>query len=161
MHLKPLAAAHGDTVRHNLRAIRQFGVENWTHVRGKHYVWTEANAPSLPPDHYPPLNGQYHRVDFESMPWQSPAPGVRSKAWEHNGSRLRLAEFTKEFVEADWCVKGHVGYVLEGVIEVDFHTKQEVLVAGDGLFIPPGHEHGHKARAITNTVTLILVEDRV
>ena len=92
------------------------------------------------------------------MPWQSPAPGVRFKAWERNGSRLRLAEFTKEFVEADWCVKGHIGYVLEGVIEVDFQTKEEVFVAGDGLFIPPGNEHGHKAKAITNSVTLVLVE---
>ena len=104
---------------------------------------------------------QHHRVDLESMPWQSPAPGVRFKAWEHNGSRLRLAEFTKEFSEADWCVKGHIGYVLEGVIEVDFHTRQEIFVAGDGLFIPPGNEHGHKASAVTNSVTLVLVEDRV
>jgi len=72
-----------------------------------------------------------------------------------------LAEFTKEFIEADWCVKGHTGYVLEGVIEVDFQTRQEVFVAGDGLFIPPGNEHGHKAKAITNSVTLVLVEDTV
>ena len=93
------------------------------------------------------------------MPWQSPAPGVRFKVWERDGSRLRLAEFTKEFIEADWCVKGHVGYVLEGVIEVDFHKKEEVFVAGDGFFIPPGQEHGHKAHAVTNSVTLILVDE--
>jgi hypothetical protein len=160
-HLEPLSAAHGDTVRHNLRVIRQFGVEDWTHARGKHYVWTETGEPLLPHDCRPPSTGQYHRVDFDSIPWQSPAPGARFKAWERNGSRLRLAEFTKEFVEADWCIQGHVGYVLEGVIEVDFHTGQEIFVAGDGLFIPPGDEHGHKARAITNSVTLVLVEDKV
>ncbi len=159
--LEPLSAAHGDTVGHNLRAIRQLGVEDWAHARGKHYVWTEIKEPSLPHNHRHASNGQPHRVDLESMPWQSPAPGVRFKAWERNGSRLRLAEFTREFVEADWCVKGHIGYVLEGVIEVDFHARQEVFVAGDGLFIPPGNEHGHKARAITNSVTLVLVEDRV
>jgi quercetin dioxygenase-like cupin family protein len=160
-HLKPLSAAHGDTVKHNLHAIRQFGVENWAHARGKHYVWTEANVPALPPDPGPAWHGQRHRVDFESMRWQSPAPGVRFKECERNGSRLRLTEFTKEFIEPDWCAKGHIGYVLQGVIEVDFRQRQEVFVAGDGLFIPPGNEHGHRARAITNTVTLMLVEDIV
>ena len=99
------------------------------------------------------------RVDFESLPWESPAPGVRFKKCERQGRRLRLAEFTKEFVEPDWCVKGHIGYVLEGVIAVDFHGKEVVFVAGDGLFILPGTEHGHKARAITDSVTLILVDE--
>ncbi len=158
-HLEPLSAAHGDTVKHNLRTIGRLGVENWSHERGKHYVWTATDKPV--PSHNTPGagNGRCHRVDLESMPWQAPAPGVRFKAYEHDGQRLRLAEFTKEFVEADWCVKGHVGYVLEGVIAVDFHQREEVFVAGDGLFIPPGNEHGHKARAVTNFVTLILVDE--
>jgi len=37
--LEPLCACHGDTHRHNLRMIRQHGVENWSHQRGTHYVW--------------------------------------------------------------------------------------------------------------------------
>jgi mannose-6-phosphate isomerase-like protein (cupin superfamily) len=157
--LEPLSAAHGDTVKHNLRAIKQHGVENWTHVRGKHYVWAETEDPRPSHNRHRAWNGQCHRVDFEAVPWQAPAPGVRFKTCERDGSRLRLAEFTKEFVEADWCVKGHVGYVLEGVIAVDFRQREEVFVAGDGLFIPPGNEHGHKARAVTNSVTLILVDE--
>jgi quercetin dioxygenase-like cupin family protein len=101
-------------------------------------------------------------VGLGSIPWESPVAGVRFKRYEHNGQSLRLAEFTKEFVEADWCSKGHIGYVLEGVITVDFHGKDVVFVAGDGLFIPPGSEHRHKARAITDSVTLVLVdEDRI
>jgi quercetin dioxygenase-like cupin family protein len=108
----------------------------------------------------PKLDGEHHKVSFESMPWESPAPGVRFKACEHNGSRLRLVEFTKDFIEPDWCVKGHIGYVLEGEIEVDFCGKAMVLFrAGDGLFIPPGSEHGHKARVQTDSVTLVLVEE--
>ena len=156
--LEPLASCHGDTVKHNLRTIRQLGIDYWAHERGKHYTWTQAHEPFSLHHSHRMDNGRCHRVDLESMPWQAPAPGIRFKAYEHNGQRLRLAEFTKEFVEADWCTKGHVGYVLEGVIEVDFHKRQEVFVAGDGLFIPPGTEHGHKAHAVTNSVTLILVD---
>ena len=37
-----LCTCHGDTARHNLRMIRQYGVENWSQARGKHYVWQKA-----------------------------------------------------------------------------------------------------------------------
>lgn len=99
------------------------------------------------------------RVDFASMGWEPRAAGVRVKAFEYNGRRLRLAEFAKEFVEADWCTKGHIGYVLEGRMELDFHGHVVALGPGDGLFIPPGAEHGHKARVLTDSVKVVLVED--
>jgi quercetin dioxygenase-like cupin family protein len=102
--------------------------------------------------------GRY-KVDFGSIPWERPATGVRSKTYEQDGRRLRLAEFAKDFVEPDWCAQGHIGYVLEGVMEVDFHGKAVTFRAGDGVFIPPGSAHGHKARVLTDSVRVVLVED--
>jgi len=100
-----------------------------------------------------------YRVDFESIPWDQPAPGVRCKSYEQNGRKLRLARFTRDFVEPDWCTKGHIGYVLEGEMELDVHGTVVTVRAGDGLFIPPGSEHGHKARVLTDVASIILVED--
>jgi hypothetical protein len=37
--LEPLSACHGDTHRHNLRMVKQYGVTNWSHKRGTHYLW--------------------------------------------------------------------------------------------------------------------------
>jgi hypothetical protein len=37
--LKPLSVCHGDTVRHNLRMVRQYGATSWAHKRGRHYLW--------------------------------------------------------------------------------------------------------------------------
>jgi hypothetical protein len=37
--LEPLCAAHGNTHRHNLRMVRQYGVAAWSHKRGTHYLW--------------------------------------------------------------------------------------------------------------------------
>jgi hypothetical protein len=99
-----------------------------------------------------------YRVDFESIAWQEPAPGVRFKTHDQDGRRLRLAEFTRDFVEFDWCTKGHIGYVLEGEMEIDFRGRVVAFHAGDGLFIPPGIEHGHRARVLTDVVRAILVE---
>ena len=102
---------------------------------------------------------QEYQVDFKTMLWKTPADGVRFKAFEQDGRKLRLAEFTKEFVEADWCTKGHIGYVLEGRMEIKFNGKVIMFGPGDGLFIPVGEKHKHKAKVLTDTLKIVLVED--
>ena len=102
---------------------------------------------------------EQYRVDFESMAWETPAIGVKCKAYEQGSKKLRLVEFTKEFVEPDWCTKGHIGYILEGQMEIDFDGEKEVFGPGDGVFIPAGENHKHKGRALTDVVKIILVED--
>ncbi|MHC4365974.1 MAG: cupin domain-containing protein [Planctomycetota bacterium] len=100
-----------------------------------------------------------YKIDFESMVWEIPARGARFKAYKQDGRKLRLVEFSKEFVEPDWCTKGHIGYILEGQIEIDFDGKKEVFGPGDGIFIPAGKEHKHKGRVLVDKVKVILVED--
>ena len=100
---------------------------------------------------------EQYKIDFEAMEWQSPAVGVRFKAYEQGGRKLRLVEFSKEFVEQDWCTKGHIGYVHEGRMEINFDGKATVFGPGDGVFIPAGEKH--KAKVLTDTATAILVEE--
>lgn len=105
------------------------------------------------------LSVTQYRVDFESIPWEASAAGVRFKARAQDGRQLRLVEFAKGFVEPDWCLNGHIGLILEGQMEIDFDGELIVFGAGDGVFIPPGQEHEHKARVLTDRVRAILVED--
>ena len=102
---------------------------------------------------------EQHKIDFNSMEWQSPVNGVRFKAYEQGGRKLRLVEFAKDFIEPDWCTQGHVGYILEGQMEIDFDGNKEVFGPGDGVFIPAGEEHKHIGRVLTDKVKAILVED--
>ncbi len=102
---------------------------------------------------------QQYLVDFKSMQWETQAAGVKFKAYQNGGKKLRLVEFTKEFVEPDWCRKGHIGYVLEGQMEIDFNRKMVIFGPGDGLFIPAGEQHQHKARILTDVLKVILIED--
>lgn len=99
-----------------------------------------------------------HRILFEQIEWESPIPGTRFKAFRVGEKQLRLAEFSSEFVEPAWCEKGHAGYVLEGVLEIDVRGRKEIFEAGNGLFIPAGAEDGHKARALTPLVKVVLFE---
>ena len=99
------------------------------------------------------------KVDFDSISWESPMVGVRFKAYDQNGTRLRLVEFSKEFVEPDWCRKGHIGYVLDGEMELDFNGEVVHFGPGDGIFIPDGEDHKHMGKVLTETIRVILVED--
>jgi len=97
------------------------------------------------------------RVLFESLDWQSPAPGLRFKVYRSGNKQMRLLEHSQEFVEPDWCVKAHTGLVLKGELEIDFNGRVVLFPEGSGLFIPAGEKH--KGRPVTSSVLLFLVED--
>lgn len=98
------------------------------------------------------------RVAFDALPWQPMAPGARHKVAEQGGKRLRLVELTPAFVDPEWCLKGHVGYVVEGSLELEFEARVERVSAGEGLLVRAGGEK-HRARATSPVTRLVLVED--
>ena len=83
-------------------------------------------------------------------------PGVRFKAHEQDGRKLQLAVFTQEFKELDWRRQGHIGYVLEGEGELQLGGQTIRVKPGDGLFIPPGEEHKHMLRVLSERVRIVL-----
>jgi quercetin dioxygenase-like cupin family protein len=98
-----------------------------------------------------------YKVDFEKLSWETPMTGLRFKALRQEGRQLRLVEYTPE-MEPHWCDKGHVGYLLEGRFEIVFDEETAVYEAGDGVFIPPGREHRHMGKALTDVVRAVFVE---
>jgi hypothetical protein len=99
------------------------------------------------------------KIDFDSLDWQSLRPGARAKVHREGAKQVRLVEFTSEFIEPQWCERGHIGYVVSGGLEIDFRGKVVSYPAGSGIFIPPGSAGAHKARSVTPVVRLVLVED--
>lgn len=100
-----------------------------------------------------------YKVVFDSLAWQAAMPGARYKVFSDGHRQMRLLELTAEFVEPDWCEKGHVGIVLQGELEIDFDGTIVRYQEGDGLFIPQGGASKHKARAVTPAVQLFLVDE--
>lgn len=99
------------------------------------------------------------KVVFESLEWQAPMPGIRFKVFGDGRRQVRLVEFTSTFVELQWCEKGHMGVVMRGELEIDFDGQIVRYRQGSGIFIPTGASTKHKARSVTPTVQLFLVED--
>ena len=86
-----------------------------------------------------------YKIDFASIPWETPMKGVRHKVIKQGDRQLRLVEYTKDLVP-HWCDKGHIGYVLEGQLEITFENERVVYNPGDGVFIPSGKDHKHMGR---------------
>ncbi|MDP1611152.1 MAG: hypothetical protein Q8M11_08830 [Sulfuritalea sp.] len=99
------------------------------------------------------------KVVFDFLEWQEAMPGARFKIYSDGKKQMRLLEFTSEFVEPHWCEKGHIGFVLNGELEIDFDGQIVSYSPGAGIFIPTGALTKHKARSITPSVQLFLVED--
>jgi hypothetical protein len=99
------------------------------------------------------------KINFENLEWESDSKGARYKVFRQNGKQIRLIEFTEDFIEEDWCLKNHIGFVLEGELEIDFGGERVNYSVGQGIFILEGESSAHRARAITPLVKLVLVED--
>ncbi|MBN1163796.1 MAG: cupin domain-containing protein [Candidatus Krumholzibacteriota bacterium] len=100
----------------------------------------------------------YHRIDFESISWESPIQGMRCKVKRGEGKQLRLVEYYPE-MKPHWCEKGHLGYMLEGEFEIEFDAETCRYAPGDGIVIPAGKAHRHQGRVLSEVVRVIFVEE--
>lgn len=85
-----------------------------------------------------------HLIEFDQQPWINAAKGLRYKVYKAGNQQIRLAEFSKGFIEEDWCLNGHAGYVLEGSCTIDFNGAEEYFRIGDVVMIPAGVQDKHK-----------------
>jgi quercetin dioxygenase-like cupin family protein len=99
------------------------------------------------------------KVDFESMQWREVRPGVRHKVFQEGARQIRLVEFASGDADPHWCDRGHIGYVLEGALAIEFNDAVHSFAAGDGLFIPSGAASAHRGVSITPGTKLLMVED--
>jgi quercetin dioxygenase-like cupin family protein len=98
-----------------------------------------------------------YKLDFSEIEWTEAPNGARFKMFERDGKTIRLVEFAGAFEEIDWCEKAHIGFVVEGDLEIDFGEEKILYTQGDGVFIPP--ETKHKAKHLSEKVLLFLVEE--
>lgn len=86
-----------------------------------------------------------------------PFPGIENKYTDMDDIRMRIVEYHRD-MEPHWCEKGHYGIVLEGTWDIEFPSGIIRYEKGDGLFLPPGAEHRHKATVITEYVKVFFLE---
>jgi quercetin dioxygenase-like cupin family protein len=98
------------------------------------------------------------KVDFSSMSWDDGRPGVRQKIFRSGTRQVRLVEFQTAEGFDGWCEEGHIGYVLEGGLQIDVRGELISFVKGDALFIPSGTATAHRAVTIVPGTRLFMTE---
>jgi quercetin dioxygenase-like cupin family protein len=101
-----------------------------------------------------------YKVDFQSIAWEHGRPGVHFKVYCEGSRQIRLVEFATSEGDPHWRELGHIGYVLEGGLDIKINGEVFSIAAGDGLFIPPGDASAHRGVCITPGTRLLMVEDR-
>ena len=99
-----------------------------------------------------------YKVQFDTLEWIDTGQGIRYKSFQQNGFQLRVIEFSKGMQHDHWCTTGHMGYVIEGQLDIQFSNAKVTYKTGDSLFIPGGEEHKHKPDAVTEHVTIFSIE---
>jgi quercetin dioxygenase-like cupin family protein len=99
------------------------------------------------------------KIDFDSLDWQSPRPGMRFKLYREGSRQLRLVEFLNGDVEPYWCEESHIGIVLKGALQIEFPGKVVSFKEGDGVFISAGPSNAHRGTSITPGTCVLFVED--
>lgn len=86
-----------------------------------------------------------YKIEFQNIKWEKPKNGVEQKVYSDGIQRIRLLRFLDDFIEEEWCINGHIGYVLDGEMTIDFNGIIKSYKKGDGLWINAGEASKHKA----------------
>jgi quercetin dioxygenase-like cupin family protein len=86
---------------------------------------------------------------FEAQSWVETSPGICQKGCESGGHRFRLVEYATDARHEEWCARGHLGYVLEGVIEFETPDQKFLVKAGEAFHVPEGDPHRARNAAAT------------
>jgi putative intracellular protease/amidase len=141
-----------------LKIVQRYFGESIARNTARHmeYPFPESNTRRItledqvtPPD---------YQVKFDALDWVVPMEGVRCKIHREGQRQLRIVEYSKA-MPVHWCEKGHLGLILHGQFEIEFEHRTKVFEEGDGVFIPEGSAHKHRARVLSETVRVVFVEN--
>ncbi len=91
-------------------------------------------------------------VPFELIDWKKleakEVKGITSKAFwrtkNFNDVRIRIIEKLPGYRADHFCKKGHIIYIIEGSMEVEFENGMKFNIgAGESLFLSDVEENGH------------------
>ena len=98
------------------------------------------------------------KINFQKMEWEQSMEGVKQKVYCVGKKLIRLVHYEKQMLP-HWCEKGHYGMILHGNFRIEYNNQTLNYLQGEGVFIPEGPEHRHRATVISDYVEALFVED--
>lgn len=99
------------------------------------------------------------QVAFPDLLWADDVPGIRDRASVIDGRRWAVVEYAANARRLEWCLDGHVGFVLVGALEYEFEDGGDPLTLReeDAFCLSTGR--AHRGRNLAEGPTRIFLID--
>jgi quercetin dioxygenase-like cupin family protein len=88
-------------------------------------------------------------IELSRTDWAQDVPGIRAREAHIDGHRWAIVEYAPGAKRHEWCIDGHAGYVLRGIVEYEFEDGGPSLTVseGDAFALSTGRAHRGTNRA--------------
>jgi quercetin dioxygenase-like cupin family protein len=76
----------------------------------------------------------------------------------YSGLRIRLVEYSKDYLTDHWCEKGHIVYCLSGEFETELSTGEKMIFSKDQSFIVSDKASSHPHVKSNNGAKLLIID---
>jgi len=106
-----------------------------------------------------------YAIPFQTIDWENiektEHPGKTGKAiWQtivYNGLRIRIVEYSENYLADHWCHKGHVVYCLEGEFVSELENGDQVKLTKGMTYVVSDGLSSHRSFT-TNGVRLLIMD---
>jgi len=91
-------------------------------------------------------------IPFQTIDWTS-----IEKVEHKGGLRLRLVEYSKEYLADHWCEKGHIVQCLEGEFISELSTGEKIKLTKGQTYVVSDDLSSHRS-ATANGVKLLIID---
>ena len=106
-------------------------------------------------------------IPFQTLDWstvpKTENPGVTGTAYSQTlqlpGLRIRVVEYSADYLADHWCQKGHVIYCLEGEFVSDMETGETANLSKGMMYVVSDEMSSHRSKTKSGAKLLIIDGD--
>lgn len=104
----------------------------------------------------------FQSVDWETIP-RTVHIGARGTAWwqtlQYKGLRIRLVEYSTDYLADHWCQKGHIVYCLEGEFTSELEDGRNFRLSKGMMYVVSDDLSSHRSVSAGGVRLLIIDGD--
>jgi hypothetical protein len=101
----------------------------------------------------------FHTTDWNKLP-KTTHPGITGFAsWrtlEFGNLRIRMVEYSENYLADHWCEKGHIIYCIEGEMETELSTGEKYLLSKGMTYQVSDDLSSHRSNSVKGVKLLII-----
>lgn len=106
-----------------------------------------------------------HKIPFQNIDWstipKTEHKGDSGMAWwqtlQYDGLRVRLVEYSENYIADHWCQKGHIVHCLEGEFVTEQESGEKFVLTKGMTYVVSDEMSSHRSVA-KNGVKLLIID---